>query len=96
MSYMSYCTIFIHLLSSGDYDDDLSFTYDENTEVSRSCSASLNDRMLVFGGWHQRRQVYINQIFLILFSTKQNTIRLIRILSFLKYQFKTFFGIPNE
>ena len=50
--------ILAHLLSSGDFDDDIKFNYDENTEVFASCSASLNDRMLVFGGWNQRHQVY--------------------------------------
>ena len=59
MSYMSYCMIFIHLLSLGDYDDDLNFTYDENTEVVGSCSASLNDKMLVFGGTDHPRQVCV-------------------------------------
>ena len=59
--------ILIHLLSLGDYDDDLNFTYDENTEVVGSCSASLNNRMLVFGGWNQWRQVYINHIILFYF-----------------------------
>ena len=56
--------ILIHLLSLGDYDDDLNFTYDENTEVYASCSASLNDKMLVFGGLNQRRQVYIKLFYL--------------------------------
>ena len=60
---MSYCMIYIHLLSLGDYDDDLNFTYDENTEVFKSCSASLNDKMLIFGGWNHPRQVYNNHIF---------------------------------
>ena len=61
---MSNCMIFIHLLSSGNYDDDLDFTYDENTDVYGSCSASLNDKMLIFGGWNQKRQVYIKLFYL--------------------------------
>ena len=38
-------------------NDDINFTYDANTEVYRSCAASLNDEMWVFGGDDQRRQV---------------------------------------
>ena len=48
-------------LSSGEVDDDINFNYDTNTEVSRSCAASLNGKMFVLGGWNQRQQVNIKQ-----------------------------------
>ena len=54
--------ILIHFLPSGDYDDDIDFTYDFYTEVYGSCSASLNDKMFVFGGMEGKRQVYIKRI----------------------------------
>ena len=38
-------------------DDDINFTYDDNTEVDRSCAASLNDEMWVLGGYPNKRQV---------------------------------------
>ena len=41
----------------GEVDDDINFTYEENTEVYRSCAASLNDEMWVFGGFFIERQV---------------------------------------
>ena len=41
----------------GEYDDDIDFTYDTNTETYKSCSAILNDEMYVFGGGTHKRQV---------------------------------------
>ena len=41
----------------GEVDDDINFTYDANTEVYYSCSASWNDEMWILGGNYQRRQV---------------------------------------
>ena len=38
-------------------DDDINFTYDDNTGVSGSCAASLNDEMWVLGGASYMRQV---------------------------------------
>ena len=38
-------------------DDDINFTYEDNTEVFYSCAASLNDEMWVFGGNSKKRQV---------------------------------------
>ena len=43
---------------SGEVDDDINITYEDNTEVYNTCAASLNDEMWVFGGLNQRRQVY--------------------------------------
>ena len=40
-------------------DDDIQFTFDENTEVYRSCAASWGDEMWVFGGYNQIRQVNV-------------------------------------
>ena len=42
---------------SGEYDDDINFTYDTNTETYKSCSAILNNEMYVFGGGTHERQV---------------------------------------
>jgi len=43
---------------NGEVDDDLNFTYDlKNTEFTGSCAAALFDRMLVFGGFDQKRQM---------------------------------------
>ena len=41
----------------GEVDDDINFTFEDNTEVSYSCAASLNDEMWVLGGNKQKRQV---------------------------------------
>ena len=38
-------------------NDDINFTYEANTEVHYSCAASLNDKMWVFGGSIEKRQV---------------------------------------
>ena len=38
-------------------DDDINFTYEDNTEVYFSCAAALNDEMLIFGGLRLERQV---------------------------------------
>ena len=38
-------------------DDDINFTYDDNTEVYYSCASSLNDEMWVLGGGSKIRQV---------------------------------------
>ena len=37
----------------GEVDDDINFTYEDNTEAEGSCAATLNDEMWVFGGWNQ-------------------------------------------
>lgn len=42
---------------NGDVNDDINFTFDSNTVVAHSCSASLNDEMWVFGGYNNYRQV---------------------------------------
>ena len=49
-----YNTKFIH---SGEVDDDINFTYEDNTEVYGSCAASLHDQMWVFGGVYKKNQV---------------------------------------
>ena len=36
-------------------DDDINFTYEDNTGISNSCAASLNDQMWVFGGTTQNQ-----------------------------------------
>ena len=41
----------------GEVDDDINFTYEDNTQVYRSCAASLNDEMWVLGGYTKKRQV---------------------------------------
>ena len=41
----------------GEVDDDINFTFEDNTEVFFSCAASLNDEMWVLGGVYKRRQV---------------------------------------
>ena len=41
----------------GELDDDINFTFEDNTEVFYSCAASLNDEMWVLGGYNKRRQV---------------------------------------
>ena len=41
----------------GEVDDDINFTFEDNTEVFYSCAASLNDEMWVLGGSNQKRQV---------------------------------------
>ena len=38
-------------------DDDINFTYEDNTEAEGSCAATLNDEMWVFGGSNKKRQV---------------------------------------
>ena len=42
--------IFLIQRHLGEYDDDIDFTFGENTIVYKSCSAVLNDEMYVFGG----------------------------------------------
>ena len=46
----------------GDYDDDLNFTKDFNTEVYGSCASSLKGEMIILGGDTHNRQVYIDYI----------------------------------
>ena len=41
----------------GEVDDDIDFSYEDNTEVLYSCAASLNDEMWVLGGSSKKRQV---------------------------------------
>ena len=43
----------------GEVDDDINFTYDDNTEISQSCVASWNNEMFVLGGLNQKRQVIV-------------------------------------
>ena len=38
-------------------NDDINFTYEENTDVYESCAASLNDEMWVLGGYTKKIQV---------------------------------------
>ena len=45
------------ILNSGVVDDDINFTFEDNTEVYASCAASLSDEMWVFGGANEKRQV---------------------------------------
>ena len=40
-------------------DDDINFTYEDNTEAVGTCAALLNDEMWVLGGYYQERQVNI-------------------------------------
>ena len=42
----------------GEVDDDINFTFEDNTEVEFSCAASLNDEMWILGGNSLRRQVH--------------------------------------
>ena len=44
----------------GEVDDDIDFSYEDNTEVYYSCAASLNNEMWVFGGSAKKRQVNFN------------------------------------
>ena len=41
----------------GEVDDDINFTFEDNTDVEFSCAASLNDEMWVLGGNYKKRQV---------------------------------------
>jgi len=42
---------------NGEVDYDINFTFGVNTEVHQSCAAALFDRMFVFGGYNQKRQM---------------------------------------
>ena len=42
---------------SGEVDDDINFTYEDNNVVDGSCAASLHDEMWVLGGFNKKRQV---------------------------------------
>ena len=55
-------TLIFIKLSSGEVDDDLSFTYDPKTEVRASCAASFDGEMFVLGGWNLPRQVILNNL----------------------------------
>ena len=46
----------ITFLFEGEFDDDIDFTYDTNTEVYLSCTAVLNDEMWVLGGNSHEQQ----------------------------------------
>ena len=46
----------ITFLFEGEFDDDIDFTYDTNTEVYLSCTAALNDEMWVLGGNSHEQQ----------------------------------------
>ena len=41
----------------GNFDDDTLITYDTDTRVYGSCSATLNGENYVIGGWHKKNQV---------------------------------------
>ena len=41
----------------GEVDDDINFTFEDNTDTYASCAASLNDEMWVLGGYNKERQV---------------------------------------
>ena len=41
----------------GNIDDDTIFTYGADTEVYKSCAATLNNEFWVIGGWNKKRQV---------------------------------------
>ena len=40
----------LFVIISGEFDDDINFTFDLGTEVFGSCVESLNDEMWVLGG----------------------------------------------
>jgi len=42
---------------NGEVDDDINFTFGVNTQVHGSCAASWFNRMFVFGGLNQKRQM---------------------------------------
>ena len=44
-------------------DDDISFTYEADTEVEMSCAATFKDEMWVLGGSSQKRQVIFGKFF---------------------------------
>ena len=46
----------IFILGNVDYDPE--FTFDEDTEVYGSCSASLKDEFWILGGNNKKRQVF--------------------------------------
>ena len=52
-------TVETFFLFLGEFDDDIDFTYDTNTEVYLSCTAALNDEMWVLGGNNRPRQVFL-------------------------------------
>ena len=41
----------------GNLNELMDFVYEDETEVSGSCSAILNGEMFVFGGWDEKRQI---------------------------------------
>ena len=43
----------------GNVDDDIVFTFEDDTEIYESCSATLNDEFWVIGGYYKKRQVII-------------------------------------
>ena len=47
---------------AGEVDDDIDFTFEQNTEVYGSCATSLEGEMWVLGGEQQQRQVYITKV----------------------------------
>ena len=46
-------------IHSGEVDDDINFTYEDNNVVDGSCAASLHDEMWVLGGSNKKRQVNV-------------------------------------
>ena len=57
MIHDSYSLIDFYVL--GNVDDDIVFTYETDTEVFKSCAATLNGEFWVLGGYNQRRQVVL-------------------------------------
>ena len=55
----SFHEIFSINIHSGEVDDDINFTYEDNTDVYGACAASLDDEMWVLGGDDNNRQVHL-------------------------------------
>ena len=59
MIHDSYSLIDFYVL--GNVDDDIVFTYETDTEVFKSCAATLNGEFWVLGGYYQSRQVVLKE-----------------------------------
>ena len=57
MSKLLYSSIKLWL---GEFDDDLNFAYEHNTEVLGSCAATLDGEMFVLGGYHSEYKKQVN------------------------------------
>ena len=57
INYESYSLIDFSV--QGNVDDDIVFTYETDTEVFKSCAATLNGEFWVLGGYYQKRQVIL-------------------------------------